>query len=551
MKLDKTGIILLLITVILGIIVLFFPPLELQLRSEEPRRALISMEMIFSGDYLKPRIHGWMYYNKPPLFNWILVACMQIFQSFDEWVIRLPGLISHALLSLSIYFFSKKYLAEEIALVASLFYFTSGEILFYGVVIAGQIDLFYSLLVFLQLTFLFSGIKDKKIVPIFISYLFLALGVLTKGVPSIAFQLLSLIGWTLIYQKDHPFSLIKYHLWGLVLATLIVGTYFFAYFQAGGNAVIYLINLFNEASQKSGLESNTEDVLKSLIEFPGAFLKLSLPWILLIGFFLLNKKIRQSTWQNQFVRFSLIVIAANFLLYWVSGVVTTRYIFPFVPFICIILAYTCIEARDHAAMKFFYLFLQFLIIASTLAFTWFMATVQNDLIQFRLFKVMAVWLISVTLLIGYRRITGHRIYLSVVFVLFLKLFSQWIFYPDRYVFEHAHSQIAEIPEILSYAGGNPIHLLGFPEEHKVDVSLGSWTFIDTTFSEPMPLSYQLPYYIERAQHSIMEFHTMPQSGRYYIVRQADVERFTFDLTIEVLYEFVDDWKRIPLALIRT
>lgn len=550
MKLDKTGIILLWITIILGILVLFFPPLELQLRSEEPRRALISMEMIFSGDYLKPRIHGWMYYNKPPLFNWILVACMQIFQSFDEWVIRLPGLISHVLLSISIYFFSKKYLAQEIALVASLFYFTSGEILFYGIVIAGQIDLFYSLLVFLQLGFLFSGIKARKNVPILMSYLFLALGILTKGIPSIAFQVLSLIGWVLLNRKDHPLSLIKYHLWGLVLATLMVGTYFFAYFQAGGNAVIYLINLFNEASQKSGLESNTEDILKSLIEFPGAFLKLSLPWILM-GLFLINKKIRQSSWQNPFVRFSLIVIAANILLYWVSGVVTTRYIFPFVPFICIILAYTCIEARDHAAMKFFYLFMLFLIIVSTLAFTWFMVTVQNDLIQFRFFKVIFVWFISVTLLIGYRRITGHRIYLSVVFVLFLKLFSQWIFYPDRYVFEHAHSQIAEIPELLSYADGNPIHLLGFPEEHKVDVSLGSWTLVDTTFSEPMPLSYQLPYYIERTQHSIMEFHTRPQSGRYYIVRQADVERFTFDVPIEVLYEFVDDWKRIPLALIRT
>jgi hypothetical protein len=49
----------------------------------------------------------------------------------------------------------------------------------------------------------------------------------------------------------------------------------------------------------------------------------------------------------------------------------------------------------------------------------------------------------------------------------------------------------------------------------------------------------------------MEFHTRPQSGLYYIVRQADIERLKFDMPFEVLYEFVDDWKRIPLALIRT
>ncbi len=41
---------------------------------EEPRRALVAMEMMYSGDYIHTTIHGAAYYNKPPLFNWLVVA---------------------------------------------------------------------------------------------------------------------------------------------------------------------------------------------------------------------------------------------------------------------------------------------------------------------------------------------------------------------------------------------------------------------------------------------------------------------------------------------
>ncbi|MEO0338168.1 MAG: hypothetical protein AAF242_03045, partial [Bacteroidota bacterium] len=44
----------------------------MDLRGEEPRRALVAWEMIQSGNYWQPRIQDWPYYNKPPIFNWML-----------------------------------------------------------------------------------------------------------------------------------------------------------------------------------------------------------------------------------------------------------------------------------------------------------------------------------------------------------------------------------------------------------------------------------------------------------------------------------------------
>lgn len=551
MKTDPSGKILMTLIILLGLYVLFFPPFELQLRSEEPRRAVISMEMIFTGDYLKPQIHGWRYYNKPPLFNWIMVAFMQLYQSFNEWVVRLPGLLSHALLSVCLYFLSRKYLKDETALLASLFYFTSSEILFYGTVISGQIDLFYAWLVFLQLFYLFEGLTQRKALPVLASYLLMALGVLTKGIPSIAFQVLTLTVWLLLQRRNIDWlQAIRDHLAGGLLAIAIVAGYFIMYQQQGGDALIYLINLFNEASQKSGFETNTTDLLKSLLAFPGAFLKLSLPWVFL-GLFLFRRNIRQTISAHPLVSFSVVVIAANILLYWVSGYVTTRYLFPFVPFVSILLAHLFTVAKAENRMKYFYGIIQGLIILAPLGLTWFMITTENDLIQLRFLKVLFAWLVSAALLMSFHRFSRHSILLSVLVVLMLKLYSQWTYYPDRYADERIHSLIAQIPVLFRHSDGHPIFLLGSPEDRTVDVSLGDWSLIETSFSDPMPLSYQLPYYIERQQRRIMEFHTSALPGNYYLVRTEDIDRLTSGLEIEVLYGFEDDWKRIPLSLIKT
>ena len=64
------------------------------LQGEEPRRALISIEMLKDGDYIFPHMFGWMYYNKPPLFNWLMVGFFQIMGTINEWAVRMPSTLS-------------------------------------------------------------------------------------------------------------------------------------------------------------------------------------------------------------------------------------------------------------------------------------------------------------------------------------------------------------------------------------------------------------------------------------------------------------------------
>ena len=41
---------------------------------DEAIRALVALEMKWSGNFITPTLHGEYYYNKPPLFNGILLV---------------------------------------------------------------------------------------------------------------------------------------------------------------------------------------------------------------------------------------------------------------------------------------------------------------------------------------------------------------------------------------------------------------------------------------------------------------------------------------------
>ena len=55
----------------------------MELRGEESRRAVVTMEMIFTDHYLAPTLHGLPYYNKPPVFNWVVWASSRLVGGYN------------------------------------------------------------------------------------------------------------------------------------------------------------------------------------------------------------------------------------------------------------------------------------------------------------------------------------------------------------------------------------------------------------------------------------------------------------------------------------
>lgn len=79
--------------IVLYILSVFINWSVLPLDGEEPRRAIVSIEMLKSGNYISPTVFGWTYLNKPPVYNWVMSFLMFLFGTREEWVVRLPSLI--------------------------------------------------------------------------------------------------------------------------------------------------------------------------------------------------------------------------------------------------------------------------------------------------------------------------------------------------------------------------------------------------------------------------------------------------------------------------
>ena len=58
---------------------------------DEPVYAETAKEMIRFGDYLSPRIYNEFWYDKPPIFYWLVAASFKLFGGFSELTARLPA----------------------------------------------------------------------------------------------------------------------------------------------------------------------------------------------------------------------------------------------------------------------------------------------------------------------------------------------------------------------------------------------------------------------------------------------------------------------------
>jgi 4-amino-4-deoxy-L-arabinose transferase-like glycosyltransferase len=307
------------------------------LEFEEPRRALVALEMSLRGNLLVPTTNGALYLYKPPVFNWVLLGFMRLFGSGAEWVLRLPTVGSMLLSALAFWAVARRYLEVRTALTATAFLLTFTTLLFYGTLYA-EIDVFYALLVLLQALAVFGLEQRRRPVAMFVlSYLATSVGFLTKGMPSLAVHVLTLGVW-LIHQRRWRWLFSWAHLAGLATFALCVGGYLAAYARYA-DPVPYLATLFSDAAVRTpiGGVHHLGRFALQLLAFPLQLASLSLPWVVFAPG-LLTSAARARVRANPFLRFCVAFVAANVAPYWLSPGNRPRYMFMFLPFLAALLA---------------------------------------------------------------------------------------------------------------------------------------------------------------------------------------------------------------------
>lgn len=314
---------------------------------EEPRRGLIALEMMFQDNLWVPTQTGDLYFRKPPVYNWVLIASYKLFGEYSEFATRFFSVFSHLVLSLVTYLFTRKYLGNLTAVLASMSLLVAADILIYFSTL-GEIDLFYALVTAIPIFATYHYGERKEHWKLFlIVYLFTAIGFLTKGLTSLPYTAITLLVY-FIYTKRFKELLRLPHFGGIGLFVALVGGYFYAYSQYQ-DVSGWWTTLFSESADKA-TNGGIVKWLNHLVSFPVDTLKNILPAGLLVPL-LFRKGAFGILRKNQFVWYCVLVFAFNFLVYWFSTEAKSRYIYPLFPFLLIPLIHLALNVDSKGWKK--------------------------------------------------------------------------------------------------------------------------------------------------------------------------------------------------------
>ena len=312
-------------TIILGVFAMFFQLGLYPMFMEEPRRALIALEMDLRGNFWVPTQMGDLYFKKPPLFNWVYIIFAKLFGEYSEIVLRSISVISHILFSWVVFYFFKKRTQVEVAILTALSFFASVDILYYYSTL-GEIDLFYALLTTSSFFLIFIFDERKRYWELFLSvYALTALCFLTKGLSALPYTALTLLVYFLISKRFKLLFSIQ-HFASIGLFLFLLSMYFYGYSQYA-DVTGWFDTLLSESTEKAS-GSGFSKWFMHFLTFPVDTIKDVIPAALLLPAVFLNRK------ESKVDKIWIWIIIANFAVYWLSAEGRSRYIYPLFPLIC-------------------------------------------------------------------------------------------------------------------------------------------------------------------------------------------------------------------------
>jgi 4-amino-4-deoxy-L-arabinose transferase-like glycosyltransferase len=312
--------------------------LPLDIRTDEARRALVSLEMMISGDYLTPTLNGELYLNKPPLYNWIMIASMKAGGSFSPFWLRLPVIVAIGIFGLLIYRFVSKYSTKIVALVTAFAFITNGRIIIYDS-LQGLIDLTFGFCMYWLMMLVFHYGEQKKYWQLFLyTYLLTAAGYMMKGLPALVFEAITLLTY-FIYTKRFRILFSIQHVIGIIIVGAILATYYVAYFNKNNISPADLFTrLLTESTDRTAVKYGFWYTIFHFLYYPFAMVYHYAPWMLLVVA-LIKKNILKLINADPFIKFNWWIFLTNFLVYWTSPEVYARYLFPLLPPLFTVLIY--------------------------------------------------------------------------------------------------------------------------------------------------------------------------------------------------------------------
>ncbi|MBU2650018.1 MAG: glycosyltransferase family 39 protein [Bacteroidetes bacterium] len=437
------------------------------LASDEAIRALVSTEMILSGDYLIPTIQGELYMNKPPLYNWILAGAFLLFDSYDEWVIRLPNLVSFILFGIVIFFSFRKSTGNYRSALIALMFMTSGRLLFWDSFL-GLIDILFSLIVFLNFMVIYHFFRKDKLLTLFlISYLLTAVAFMFKALPALLFQAITLL---VLFTMNRQFrKLISWkHISGILLLAILLGSYYLIYYLLRPDDIDKMFyTIFEQSTRRTGLKFGLLKTIEHFFAFPFEVIYHFAPWTLMLPV-LFRKNLMGAIRRDNTVLYMTLIFLFNIIIYWISPEVFPRYLFMFIPLLLYVFMYLY-ELNPHKyAIRIINLIWYLIIVASILIFLALPFTPYFDFVEHKILKALLIAFGLGLLLIIFYMIIPQRIAIVIISLLLIRIGYNWFILPNRahetQTFKDQALKVADITKgsrLYVYKGSVYQHAISF------------------------------------------------------------------------------------------
>ncbi|MBT9187259.1 glycosyltransferase family 39 protein [Zobellia russellii] len=351
--------------IVLYTISLFYNLHLAPLYTEEPRRALVALEMLLNNNFVVTTILNQTFYDHPPLWNIVLAGSIKLF-GYNTFALRFPSAFSFFLTGILSFYMGKKYVNTKFGILAAFYYLVCADIYFYFSVTA-EIDIFYSLLVVLSIFSIFHFYQQRRFFLMFgCAYFFITLAFLTKGFASFAFIIITL-GIYLLYKKDLKRLFSWPHIFSFLLSAAAVYAYFYIYgsYEDLGR---YVSEMWGLTQQRTLLSDKFDGMIKHLFFLPLNFLAVIFPATLFLLFIWKKEQIRNIK-ANPYLLFLTLIFLGNFLVYWVSPGARMRYTYMFFPMVITVLTYPLFLQLNETNWKHktYHIFFKVLMIATCIA----------------------------------------------------------------------------------------------------------------------------------------------------------------------------------------
>jgi 4-amino-4-deoxy-L-arabinose transferase-like glycosyltransferase len=483
---------------------------------DEPRRGLVSLEMLLNGNLLVPTLNGELYFNKPPLYNWFMILSFLLTGSMEEFAVRLPMVLSIIFFGLTVYYFTRSHIEKPLAVLAAFMTITSGRMLFYDAFI-GLLDITYSWFTYLELMLIFHFYHHRKWNKLFaLSYTVAAVAFLLKGLPTLLFQGFTLFIW-FGSEKEWKRLFSRAHFMGILFFMVIVGgyytTYLFQHWQSGDEIIT---RLWDESARRTIVRFGILETIKQVCIFPYDFISQFFPWTFLV-LFLFARKNLENIIDNSFLRFNALAFLVNIPVYWSAPEVRPRYLFIFTALLFTILV--ALYSKEFEKKSTSYKIVTFLLLLlSGIAVIMPIAAVihpETRSIDYAWLKALILIAPLVFFFILSLKNRERLLLNMVITLLIVKMGYNWFVLPSWYPDKYNYKQIAE--NIVAKIGDSPLSYLN------TDVNFDG-----------------ISYYMTAARRKIITRKKgEPQTDRFYIGDDVEYPR----VRREVLLRFDTKYKQ--------